>query len=777
MAILSILHTLGASSIFLIVVMLGTASTLIFGAYIQSQYDAYDEAARSPFGKYDAIVSTYSPEARSILTSLEDAGKAEPIAYSSGTLVTPTFSDYVSITYTARESHIGTLLRGRYPKKDNEIIISQPLFQQLHSQLGGTITLKDASGASEEAYTIVGIAVNTTRRDEKYAIAVQRQMATSLSQTWLLDDYDDRLEPYRIQEVLTYARKIWLQHGLDGELAHRTLQYAPYIQYGVLCVGACGIILYFLSRKKALLRDYHILRALGDSRWNAARTVIIPDIILLLTGIGAGGLLGYLIFMWVREPFGHMLNQEWLLAPYNAFANTGNTILIISMLAVIVALCIIFMNKVQTRYYHHLRSRTMWWICVGIGLVLTIIFTILRQTFIFPWGHLFAMGIGGLTFSAGAVLIATVPKLHATRIIGSRLAWFKVLTNTVVFILCFHASMYTCIATLNLDFMQTRVNNVSRWISIGQLEESSVRDLKVKFPNIMNESYQFINPDITNGVPLIISAADKNCFIGASHPGEPGCEAAMTAQIRLAEPDSPAATLALKVHSEYHLKQDSVYAFVESRDDSPVKEQDIKEISPVHVDELLDGEIYPGLVLTVDSEQAKALGIKPSMYSDLLVPHFEHFTEQERIEFRAALLSHAPHSLLTESDYADFRKTVGEGLSWSFASIVLAFVLLLSVAGLTLADQEEVRRYAYISGTRQKYIYMLGMPVILPYASAVIFGTLFGRLNAMDHIPIIRQGTPWQNFGWYWTAPLLALVWIIPALALLCAQKREKQRR
>ncbi|WP_143272272.1 hypothetical protein [Alloscardovia macacae] len=774
---LSILHTLAASSMFLIVVILGTASTLVFSAYVQSQYDAYDEAARSSFGKYDAVVSTYSPEAHSILTSLEDAGKAEPIAYSSVTGVAPSFSHPVSITYTARESSVGTLLTGRYPKNDNEIIVSQPLFQQLHTHIGGTVTVRDISGNTDENYTLVGIAVNTARSDEAYAIAVQRQMAASLSKAWLLNDYDDRLEPYRIQEVLTYGRKIWVQHGLDGELANRTLQYALYIQYGILCVGACGIILYFLAKKKALLRDYYILRALGDSRWNAAVTVVIGDVFLLGTGISTGVLLGYLIFMAVRVPFGHMFHQEWLHVPHNAFVNTGSMILVTSILAVIVALCIIFMNKVQTRYYHHLRSRTMWWICVGMGLVLTIIFTILRQTFIFPWGHLFAMGIGGLTFSAGAVLIATIPKLHATRIIGSRLAWFKVLANAVVFILCFYASMYTCIATLNLDFMQTRVNNVSRWISIGQLEESSVRDLKVKFPNIMNESYQFIQPDVTNGVPLVISAGDKDCFIGASRPGEPGCEAAMNAQVRLAEPDSPAATLALKVHSEYHLKQDSVYAFVESRDNSLVKEQDIKEISPVHVDELLDGEIYPGLVLTVDSEQAQALGIKPSMYSDLLVPHFERFTEQERIEFRAALLSHAPQSLLYESDYADFRKTVGEGLSWSFASIVLAFVLLLSVAGLTLADQEEVRRYAYISGTWQKYIYMLGMPVILPYASAVIFGTVFGRLNAMDHIPVIRQGTPWQNFGWYWISPLLGLIWIIAAWGILCTQKKHDHNR
>ncbi|TCD55080.1 hypothetical protein EJ419_00310 [Alloscardovia theropitheci] len=157
----------------------------------------------------------------------------------------------------------------------------------------------------------------------------------------------------------------------------------------------------------------------------------------------------------------------------------------------------------------------------------------------------------------------------------------------------------------------------------------------------------------------------------------------------------------------------------------------------------------------------------------LIVLNFDRYSEQERQEFRMALLSASPLELLHESDYAEFREMVNTGKNWSFVSIFVSLMVILFLTAISLEDQRSIREIAIASEASRWFYIKLSISTIVPYMSSLIFGVISGFLCGLDHIPFTMLNNPIQHdYGIQWLWPLTALL-CVPIVLWVLERKKD----
>lgn len=211
-------------------------------------------------------------------------------------------SFYTNISDHYSKLNTNTVYEGRYPKYDNEIVITWPVSKQLNKGIGDTVQVETENASY--SYLITGLSQSLNNMGLVLSVTVPGIQH-------LIPDYEGKTFNVYIEgtDNATFIQSFKAQYGdlvdevldVDKNLESQTGVYVSSVFVVMVVILATTMlvvimILYLVIKTMILKRkkEFGILKAIGYTTFQLMNQIVMSFIPIVIAGVLIGGVLGYL---------------------------------------------------------------------------------------------------------------------------------------------------------------------------------------------------------------------------------------------------------------------------------------------------------------------------------------------------------------------------------------------------------------------------------------------------------------------------------------------------
>ncbi|WPF65960.1 MULTISPECIES: hypothetical protein [unclassified Corynebacterium] len=730
---------------------------------------AYREAttasAQAHFGRYSLQATAAFPETERYLRDWVARGEAVGIATTQA--VVRDEQDHGAAAQARLSSgpaDLGVLAAGSYPQKPGEATISIALAEALGVSPSGTVTLTPESAQFDPlSLRVTGLSTNPADTSELLIDAIAPRTVAAVheeAEAWLISSEVEK-DPFFEQSTSTGG----IRTGTEEIASQGLLEEARAADFGrlevlrgvlavVVTAGIAALGLAYLHRHAAALSGY---QASGGDTAAGTLWLSLPALVVSTLGALAGTASALAVFrLWPAE-IGRWWNQDWV-SPH---PGTSLVLLALCLIGGLAAVGAVLFLRARHRgtHIHHSRplsppARRAWLVLGVIALCLCGFFLYMRWGLTILQGHRFALVCAAL--AAGAISLGVrwsrSELRYRARLPKPALTFFStaLLTGMIG-----QAALTSAAAGVHIHHITTAVPGAEGYLVVTHVDSNKVFMLTERFPEIMDTAVVLLDPvapERAETYPRATHGRGAECF--PQHVGEvfggPLCDNAPLGLVALAA--SPRAEELINHGGEQYVTSGtSGIVFYHSATGTI---QGAVPLPGITGTPLLDSELMPNIVLDANSPEVHRLGLVTSTITRILIPEFSSFSPEQQREFKAVLIGQASYGYLAQAQGPQVQALRTEQILYPLIASAIALIVLTALLVLHRQQQRPLRRVLADSHAGRAAMLRLLLPVLGPWALALVLGSVVGLLSTQDISFLDNPGRIFAQ-GLWWAAPVV----------------------
>lgn len=732
-------------------------------AYVQ----AMKESAAGQFGGYAYQISGGSDAVASSMTELVHTGDVVSVTSTRGSLgiisggeSLRTISD---LTFLTGPSRYGTIITGRQPNQAHEIALSREATDQISAELGDTVSVECDETLLSGEYTLVGITVNPTNTGEVTAAAVTSPDTATDTQLWLTDNSTIAGSGVVADELNTGSVAVgYLESNVDRAVDSACARNLPGYQWYrlvlflcLVCVHTAMIIACYRAGRCNGTTVVDALQA-GGFPPRTARWILLRGLLAcMLPGAAIGVVAGYAIFSVCHGILGEWFGQywHWILSPASLIA----VAFVITILACAYGLAwLILFRRHQHRNASLAAGRSTLWYVVPSIIVLLAACVAIERYHAAAWAQ---GGIAGMLLGSCAlgVLLVSLPWLACTPAQCQSVDRSRALAAPA----CALALLLLAAGSWMSGQMMLATGSPDNGLFVADyLSEQDITYLRDRYPEIIDDAVILTAPDESQYLVRAASQQYYDCVVERG-VDDFECDAGTgisESTVMLIDSDSPIANTA----SSDQMGEDETVGVI-LIDPATQAIMDSARMDVNDTNPLLDDQVMPGLILGIDSPQARALGITPGNQHTLVITGFPSIASGTRDAIRSDIINRCGYSFITEYDTTSFRSYQSRAIAMPILTAFCACLIFAALAVSTRHSQARLRRTLQEFGADRFQLMRLFMPLGITMSAGSALALLLGWLGS--HPWIIAPSPEFGSAGYWWLLPLPLMLAETVALA------------
>ena len=169
-------------------------------------------------------------------------------------------------------------------------------------------------------------------------------------------------------------------------------------------------------------------------------------------------------------------------------------------------------------------------------------------------------------------------------------------------------------------------------------------------------------------------------------------------------------------------------------------------------DSLLNDYTMPGVVLGIDSPQAKTLGLAPSNRHTLVITDFPSIASGVRDSIRSDIINRCGYAFITEHDTTSYRSYMARAIAMPALATIISGLTFAALAISTRQSQSALRWTLQEFGVSRFQLVRLFRPLGITMSLGSTIAVFLGWLGS--HPWIIAPANEFGTTGWWWLIPL-----------------------
>lgn len=743
-------------------------SCVSVSGFVSAYSRAVERGAQSSFGAYSTQV-TGNEDVVSYMRSLQEKGEAVAISHSRQNILTADdqTGSSADVTMISGPADLGVLVSGRYPTNPGEVSVSVAVAEQLQSGPGDLLEFVDVGQTGlRRSFTLVGITEDPASINEIGAVAISDNEADfASSEVWLTND---DLAPVR--SVLGHGGGAAATVASVIARAHaNTVNYqavSPRVArlFAGLMIAALLVAIYAADRRRRRT-VYRVLTALGENPTRAALTTCAQTTLLALSGGVIGWLLAAVSLPSTSAGVAAYFEQRWNQMPWGTMTVTALAVLVmIGIGSGVTVGGTVLSHERRRRTYDNGFSRRVLMVVGITGTVATLLIIASRQVMLFMQGHRVAMIVGAISIPplAYAIALLTRKRRMITRL-GNRLQKLTLAVLAIVFALTYYGSAYASAVAEYTNWQARQIPGEDSFLKIDGANEQAITNLFNLYPELKDRTAVFGDVSTNEQQFRITDSKGAECFRTAKHVDD--CPRTNLDRVFIASGGAADRKYIRHAPETYVTTDGTVTLIGIGLTDSSVTQT--ITVERIMGDSQLDNNVLRGLILPEDDPVLKQIGVNEVQSYTAIIPGVASLSDEIRNGLRSSILSQAPFAFLSDSDNPENRQLRAQVIARQLFAVIASGTLLLALVATLVSDQRIERRLIELSGRDRRAQVRLLKPLFFSYATTVISAVVLGRLVVMDRIPFTHLDVaPRHDYGLVWTAGLVGLLFLLPALVV-----------
>lgn len=743
-------------------------SCVSVSGFVSAYSRAVERGAQSSFGAYSTQV-TGNEDVVSYMRSLQEKGEAVAISHSRQNILTADdqTGSSADVTMISGPADLGVLVSGRYPTNPGEVSVSVAVAEQLQSGPGDLLEFVDVGQTGlRRSFTLVGITEDPASINEIGAVAISDNEADfASSEVWLTND---DLAPVR--SVLGHGGGAAATVASVIARAHaNTVNYqavSPRVArlFAGLMIAALLVAIYAADRRRRRT-VYRVLTALGENPTRAALTTCAQTTLLALSGGVIGWLLAAVSLPSTSAGVAAYFEQRWNQMPWGTMTVTALAVLVmIGIGSGVTVGGTVLSHERRRRTYDTGFSRRVLMVVGITGTVATLLIIASRQVMLFMQGHRVAMIVGAISIPplAYAIALLTRKRRMITRL-GNRLQKLTLAVLAIVFALTYYGSAYASAVAEYTNWQARQIPGEDSFLKIDGANEQAITNLFNLYPELKDRTAVFGDVSTNEQQFRITDSKGAECFRTAKHVDD--CPRTNLDRVFIASGGAADRKYIRHAPETYVTTDGTVTLIGIGLTDSSVTQT--ITVERIMGDSQLDNNVLRGLILPEDDPVLKQIGVNEVQSYTAIIPGVASLSDEIRNGLRSSILSQAPFAFLSDSDNPENRQLRAQVIARQLFAVIASGTLLLALVATLVSDQRIERRLIELSGRDRRAQVRLLKPLFFSYATTVISAVVLGRLVVMDRIPFTHLDVaPRHDYGLVWTAGLVGLLFLLPALVV-----------
>ena len=176
------------------------------------------------------------------------------------------------------------------------------------------------------------------------------------------------------------------------------------------------------------------------------------------------------------------------------------------------------------------------------------------------------------------------------------------------------------------------------------------------------------------------------------------------------------------------------------------------QVSTEGTDSLLNDYTMPGVVLGIDSPQAKTLGLTPSNRHTLIMTDFPSIASGVRDSIRSDIINRCGYAFITEHDTTSYRSYMARAIAIPALATIISGLTFAALAISTRQTQSTLRWTLQEFGASRFQLMRLFRPLGITMSLGSTIAVFLGWLGS--HPWIIAPANEFGTTGWWWLIPL-----------------------
>lgn len=763
-----VLHQPAGALVTVVLALILVFSCVSVSGFVSAYSRAVERGAQSSFGAYSTQV-TGNEDVVSYMRSLQEKGEAVAISHSRQNILTADDQKGSSadVTMISGPADLGVLVSGRYPTNPGEVSVSVAVAEQLQSGPGDLLEFVDVGQTGlRRSFTLVGITEDPASINEIGAVAISDNEADfASSEVWLTND---DLAPVR--SVLGHGGGAAATVASVIARAHaNTVNYqavSPRVArlFAGLMIAALLVAIYAADRRRRRT-VYRVLTALGENPTRAALTTCAQTTLLALSGGVIGWLLAAVSLPSTSAGVAAYFEQRWNQMPWGTMTVTALAVLVmIGIGSGVTVGGTVLSHERRRRTYDTGFSRRVLMVVGITGTVATLLIIASRQVMLFMQGHRVAMIVGAISIPplAYAIALLTRKRRMITRL-GNRLQKLTLAVLAIVFALTYYGSAYASAVAEYTNWQARQIPGEDSFLKIDGANEQAITNLFNLYPELKDRTAVFGDVSTNEQQFRITDSKGAECFRTAKHVDD--CPRTNLDRVFIASGGAADRKYIRHAPETYVTTDGTVTLIGIGLTDSSVTQT--ITVERIMGDSQLDNNVLRGLILPEDDPVLKQIGVNEVQSYTAIIPGVASLSDEIRNGLRSSILSQAPFAFLSDSDNPENRQLRAQVIARQLFAVIASGTLLLALVATLVSDQRIERRLIELSGRDRRAQVRLLKPLFFSYATTVISAVVLGRLVVMDRIPFTHLDVaPRHDYGLVWTAGLVGLLFLLPALVV-----------
>lgn len=763
-----VLHQPAGALVTVVLALILVFSCVSVSGFVSAYSRAVERGAQSSFGAYSTQV-TGNEDVVSYMRSLQEKGEAVAISHSRQNILTADdqTGSSADVTMISGPADLGVLVSGRYPTNPGEVSVSVAVAEQLQSGPGDLLEFVDVGQTGlRRSFTLVGITEDPASINEIGAVAISDNEADfASSEVWLTND---DLAPVR--SVLGHGGGAAATVASVIARAHaNTVNYqavSPRVArlFAGLMIAALLVAIYAADRRRRRT-VYRVLTALGENPTRAALTTCAQTTLLALSGGVIGWLLAAVSLPSTSAGVAAYFEQRWNQMPWGTMTVTALAVLVmIGIGSGVTVGGTVLSHERRRRTYDTGFSRRVLMVVGITGTVATLLIIASRQVMLFMQGHRVAMIVGAISIPplAYAIALLTRKRRMITRL-GNRLQKLTLAVLAIVFALTYYGSAYASAVAEYTNWQARQIPGEDSFLKIDGANEQAITNLFNLYPELKDRTAVFGDVSTNEQQFRITDSKGAECFRTAKHVDD--CPRTNLDRVFIASGGAADRKYIRHAPETYVTTDGTVTLIGIGLTDSSVTQT--ITVERIMGDSQLDNNVLRGLILPEDDPVLKQIGVNEVQSYTAIIPGVASLSDEIRNGLRSSILSQAPFAFLSDSDNPENRQLRAQVIARQLFAVIASGTLLLALVATLVSDQRIERRLIELSGRDRRAQVRLLKPLFFSYATTVISAVVLGRLVVMDRIPFTHLDVaPRHDYGLVWTAGLVGLLFLLPALVV-----------
>lgn len=735
---------------------------------------AAKEGAAGQSGGYTYQISGGSNDVAEELRQQVQNGKAIGVKSTQGSVGLTSASGssrntIADITFLTGPSRYGTLIEGHQPSQKNEISLSRAAAEQIDAQLGDIVTVQCDDSALSSDYKLIGITVDAANTNTVYATAVSSKDNLQNIQMWLTDDDATVNQGEVAKESATNNVNIgYIKSTIrNAEETVRTRDLPGCQWYGIvlflclLCVHIAVMTEFFRAGQCSGDAVVEALVACGfpltTSRWTVFRGLLICTIPGAAIGIAAG----YAVFGLSYRTIGSIFAQYWEWQP------SATSLLSIFFVAAILlcSLCLTWLVLFfRMSFKHDITTRNALWYIIPSSAVLLFSCVAIERYHAAAWPFGGSVGSVMGACALGPMLLS-LPWLFRTPAQCSAVERTRSLSAPI----CALALLLLGVSSLFSGQMMIATGNSDNGLFIADyLTQDDLNYLAGKYPETLDKAIVLTAPDESR---YLVRAATSHAYDCVTQHGSDDADC-------YSDSDNETTVMLVDSNSSLAGKTNDVHIAEGGNtgiiliDPTTQKITQAAQVPTEGTDSLLNDYTMPGVVLGIDSPQAKTLGLAPSNRHTLVITDFPSIASGVRDSIRSDIINRCGYAFITEHDTTSYRSYVARAIAMPALATIISGLTFAALAISTRQSQSALRWTLQEFGVSRFQLMRLFRPLGITMSLGSTIAVFLGWLGS--HPWIIAPANEFGTTGWWWLIPLPV---IFIETALFCWRFSLPERR